>query len=180
MLTIPEQIQEVNDRLQYWEKEVEELSELGRREEIADVYQEARGQVNLCLDELIYLQDELASTRGKNTLERVEPSEIKLYSLRFYADGSGGLVNRLFCYPVHHGGHMADLLCRFIQRGLTIRAAYLVGGAGGERGVQLGRGELAFLTCSGDREQKRVRSILLAKFPRLGNGVVKKDELSAF
>lgn len=180
MLTLKQQIQEVNDRLEYWEKEVEELGLLGRPKEIADVYQEARGQVNLCLDELICLQDELTSTQGKNALQRVEPGEIKLYSLRFYADGSGGLINKLFCYPVHHGGHMADLLARFIQKGLTIKAAYLVGGAGGERGVQLGRGELAYLTCSGNQEQRKVRAILLAKFPRLGNEVVKKDELSAF
>ena len=65
MLTIPEQIQEVNDRLQYWEKEVEELAAMGKAEEIADVYREAMGQVNLCLDELIYLQDELSSKGGK-------------------------------------------------------------------------------------------------------------------
>lgn len=179
MLTIQEQIQEVNERLEYWEKEVEELGELGHREEIADVYQEARGQVNLCLDELICLQDELTRTQGKDAFKEV-PGGIKLYSLRFYADGSGGLVNKLFCYPVHHGRHVADLLVRFIKKGLTIKAAWLVGGAGGEKGVQLGRGELAYLTCSGDKEQERVRSILLAKFPRLGNEVVKKDELSAF
>ena len=42
MLTIPEQIQEVNDRLQYWEKEVEELAAMGKAEEIADVYREAK------------------------------------------------------------------------------------------------------------------------------------------
>jgi hypothetical protein len=180
MLTLQEQIEEVNDRLQYWEKEVEELAALGQLHQVEDVYQEARGHVNLCLDELIGLQDELASTQGKNALREVEPRGIKLYSLRFYADGPGGLSNKLFCYPVHHGGHMADLLARFIRKGLTIKAAYLVGGAGGERGVQLGRGELAYLTCSGDQEQGRVRAILLAKFPRLGNGAVKKDEPLAF
>ncbi len=180
MLTLQEQIQEVNDRLQYWENEVEELAEMGKLECIRDVYQEARGQVNLCLDELICLQDELNSTQGKSAIRAVQPAGIKLYSLRFYADEPGGMLNKFFCYPVHHGGHMADLLTRFIRKGLAIKAAYLVGGPGGERGVQLGRGDLAYLTCSGEKEQNKVREILMAKFPRLGNGAVKKDELQHF
>jgi hypothetical protein len=179
MLTLQEQIQEVNDRLQYWEKEVEELAIMGNLECIRDVYQEARGHVNLCLDELINLQDELASTQGKSNVG-TQPGGLKSYSLRFYADGPGGLFNKLFCYPVHHGGHLADLLARFIKKGLTIKAAYLVGGAGGDRGVQLSRGDLAYLTCSGDQEQRKVRAVLLAKFPGLGNGSVKKDEPLAF
>ena len=167
MLTLQGQIQEINDRLQYWEKEVERLAVLGQLHQVENVYQEARGQVNLCLDELIYLQDELNSARGENALS-IELGGIKLYSLRFYADGPGGLVNKLFCYPVHHGRHLADLLVKFIKKGMTVKAAYMVGGVGGEKGIQLGRGELAYLTCSGDREQERVRSILMAKFPRLG------------
>jgi hypothetical protein len=167
MLTLQEQIQEVNDRLQYWEKEVEELAAMGKLEEIADVYQEALGQVSLCLDELIYLQDELGSKGVKSQADGVGPLETKLYSLRFWADGPGGLLNKFFCYPVHHGRHTADLLMRFIGKGLTIKAAYLVGGSGGETGVQLGRGELAYLMCTGEKEQSRIRAILLSKFPRL-------------
>ncbi len=167
MLTLQEQIQEVNDRLQYWEKEVEELAAMGKLEEIADVYQEALGQVSLCLDELIYLQDELGSKGVKSQADGVGPLETKLYSLRFWADGPGGLLNKFFCYPVHHGRHTADLLMRFIGKGLTIKAAYLVGGSGGEKGVQLGRGELAYLMCTGEKEQSRIRAILLSKFPRL-------------
>ncbi|TDN37234.1 hypothetical protein E4631_25560 [Hymenobacter sp. UV11] len=166
-MTIPEQIQEVNDRLQYWEKEVEELAAMGKAEEIADVYQEAMGQVNLCLDELIYLQDELGGEGIKSQIDEVRPIGIKLYSLRFWADGPGGLLNKFFCYPVHHGRHTADLLMKFIGKGLTIKAAYLVGGSGGEKGVQLGRGELAYLMCTGEKEQSRIRAILLSKFPRL-------------
>lgn len=167
MLILREQIQEVNDRLQYWEKEVEELAELGKLEEIADVYQEARSQVNLCMDELICLQDELENNGQKNQLSEVRPVELKLYSLRFYADGPGGLINKFFCYPVHHGRHTADLLMRFIGKGLTIKSAFVVGGAEGDKGVQLGRGELAYLTCTGEKEQSRIRAILLSKFPRL-------------
>lgn len=167
MLTLQEQIQEVNDRLQYWEKEVEELAAIGKAEEIADVYQEAMGQVSLCLDELIYLQDELGSKGVKSQIDEIGPLETKLYSLRFYADGPGGLLNKFFCYPVHHGRHTADLLLKFIGKGLTIKAAYLVGGAGDEKGVQLGRGELAYLMCTGEKEQSKIRAILLSKFPRL-------------
>jgi len=167
MLTLQEQIQEVNDRLQYWEKEVEELAGLGKLEEIDDVYQEAKSQVSLCLDELIYLQDELGSKGVKNQIDEVGPLGAKLYSLRFWADGPGELLNKFFCYPVHHGRHTADLLMKFIGKGLTIKAAYLVGGSGGEKGVQLGRGELAHLMCTGEKEQGRIRAILLSKFPRL-------------
>jgi len=167
MLTLQEQIQEVNDRLQYWEKEVEELAGLGKLEEIADVYQEAKSQVSLCLDELIYLQDELGSKGVKSQIDEVGPLGAKLYSLRFWADGPGELLNKFFCYPVHHGRHTADLLMKFIGKGLTIKAAYLVGGSGGEKGVQLGRGELAYLMCTGEKEQSRIRAILLSKFPRL-------------
>jgi len=164
MLTLQEQIQEVNERLQYWEKEVEKLAAIGKAEEIADVYQEAVNQVNLCMDELVYLQDEVGS---KSQVDGIGPLETKLYSLRFYADGPGGLLNKLFCYPVHHGRHTADLLIRFIRKGLTIKSAFVVGGAGGDRGVQLGLGELAYLTCTGEKEQSRIRAILLSKFPRL-------------
>jgi hypothetical protein len=167
MLTLQEQIQEINDRLQYWEKEVEELAGLGKLEEIADVYQEAKSQVSLCLDELIYLQDELGSKEVKSQIDELGPLGDKLYSLRFWADGPGGLLNKFFCYPVHHGRHTADLLMKFIGKGLTIKAAYLVGGSGGEKGVQLGRGELAYLMCTGEKEQSRIRAILLSKFPRL-------------
>jgi len=179
-MTLQEQIQEVNDRLQYWEKEVEELAGMGKLEEIADVYQEARSQVSLCMDELISLQDELNSSRQKNQLSGAGPIELKLYSLRFYTDGPGGLMNKFFCYSVHHGGHAADLLTKFISKGLTIKAAYMVGGTGGERGVQLGRGELAYLTCTREVDQARARAILLSKFPRLSNEVVKKGELLDF
>ena len=59
MLTLQEQIQEVNDRFQYWTKEVEELGAVGSLDEIEDVYQEAKGQVSLCLDELASLQNEI-------------------------------------------------------------------------------------------------------------------------
>lgn len=168
MLTIQEQIQEVNDRLQYWEKKVEELGAVGKLEKIADVYQEAMGQVSLCLDEWISLQDELNSTKEEGQLDRTEVLKPKLYSLKFYADGAGGVSDKLFCYPVHHGGHTADLLTWFIKRGLTIKAVWVVGGLGGVRGVQLGRGELAYLTCSGEREKNRIRAILMNKFPKLG------------
>lgn len=167
MLTIQEQIQEVNDRLQYWEKEVEELVAIGKAEEIADVYQEAVSQVNLCMDELIYLQDELNSNGELNTCITRKSESMKVYSLRFYADGPGGLMNKLFCYPVNHGRHAADLLMRFIRKGLTIKSAFVVGGAGDDRGVQLGLGELAYLMCRGEKEQIRIRAILLSKFPRL-------------
>lgn len=167
MLTIQEQIQEVNDRLQYWEKEVEELAAIGKAEEIVDVYQEAVSQVNLCMDELIYLQDELNSSRGLNICTIEKRGQIKMYSLRFYADGPNGLLNKLFCYPVHHGRHAADLLMRFIGKGLAIKSAFIVGGARGDKGVQLGLGELAYLTCTGEKEQGRIRTILLSKFPRL-------------
>jgi hypothetical protein len=61
MLTLQEQIQEVGDRLQYWEKEVEELAALGQLHQVEDVYQEARGHVNLCLAELTCLQNEMNS-----------------------------------------------------------------------------------------------------------------------
>jgi len=167
MLTLREQIEEVNDRLQYWEKEVDELAAVEKAEEIADVYQEAIGQVNLCMDELIYLQDELNNSKEINICIPDESEQKKLYSLRFYADGPGGLLNKLFCYPVHHGRHTADLLMRFIKKGLTIKSAFVVGGAGGDKGVQLGLGELAYLTCPGEKEQNRIRAILLSKFPRL-------------
>ncbi|RZK34950.1 MAG: hypothetical protein EOO61_12745 [Hymenobacter sp.] len=163
-MTIQEQIREVNDRLQYWENEVAELAAIGKAEEIADVYQEAVNQVNLCVDELICLQDEVGS---KSQVDETGPLGTKLYSLRFYADEPGGLLNKLFCYPVHHGRHTADLLMRFIKKGLTIKSAFVVGGAGGDRGVQLGLGELAYLTCTGEKEQGRIRAILLSKFPRL-------------
>jgi len=167
MLTLREQIEEVNDRLQYWEKEVDELAAVEKAEEIADVYQEAIGQVNLCMDELIYLQDELNNSKEISICIPDESEQKKLYSLRFYADGPGGLLNKLFCYPVHHGRHTADLLMRFIKKGLTIKSAFVVGGAGGDKGVQLGLGELAYLTCPGEKEQNRIRAILLSKFPRL-------------
>lgn len=65
MLTLQEQIQEVGDRLQYWTKEVEELGAMGSLDEIEDVYQEAKGQVNLCLEEGAYLQKEMNSAPNK-------------------------------------------------------------------------------------------------------------------
>jgi len=167
MLTIQEQIEEVYDRLQYWEKEVEELEAIGKLEEITDVYQEARSQVNLCMDELIFLQDELDSKKEVSYSIIEDKVKLNLYSVRFYADRPGGVMNKFFCYPVHHGGHIADLLKRFIMKGLTIKSAFVVGSAGGDKGMQLGRGELAFLTCPGEKEQARLRAILLAKFPRL-------------
>lgn len=69
MLILQEQIQEVHDRLQYWGKEVKELETIGNLEEIADVYQEARGQISLCLNELECLQGELLKqTASKNGL----------------------------------------------------------------------------------------------------------------
>jgi len=167
MLSLQDQIREVNDRLHYWEKEVDELAAIGKAQEIADVYQEAIGQVNLCMDELIYLQDKLNNSKDVNTCIIENSEKIKVYSLRFYADGPDGLLNKFFCYPVHHGKHIADLLMRFIRKGLTIKSAFVVGGAGGDKGVQLGLGELAYLMCPGEKEQNRIRAILLSKFPRL-------------
>ncbi|MDQ2751635.1 MAG: hypothetical protein M3R72_01265 [Bacteroidota bacterium] len=167
MLTIQEQIEEVYDRLQYWEKEVEELEAIGKLEEIADMYQDARSQVNLCMDELIFLQDELNSKKEVSYSIREDKVKLRLYSVRFYADGPGGVMNKCFCYPVHHGGHIADLLKKFIIKGLTIKSVFVVGGAMGDKGMQLGLGDLAYLTCTGEKEQNRIREILLYKFPRL-------------
>lgn len=51
----------------------------------------------------------------------------KLYSLRFYADGPDGETpNKLFSYPIHQGGHGADLLLRFLRRGFEVKAVFVV------------------------------------------------------
>ena len=167
MLTIQERIEKVNDRFKYWENEVYEMAAMSKSDDIKVGYQEANNQLSLCLEEWVILQDELNSTKEKEQINGAEVLRPKLYSLKFYANGAGEVSDKLFCYPVHHGGHTADLLTRFIKSGLTIKAAYLVGGLSGEKGVQLGRGELEYLTCTGEKEKNRIRAILMSKFPKL-------------
>ncbi len=65
MLTLQEQIEEVETRLRYWENELAEVSEMGKPDELEDVLEEARGGVNLCLEELASLRNELDSTQDK-------------------------------------------------------------------------------------------------------------------
>ena len=168
MLTIQERIEEVNGRFKYWENEVDELAAMGKSDDITTGYQKANNQLSLCLEEWIILQDELNSTKKEEQVDGVGVLKPELYLLKFYAGGAGGVSNKLFCYSVHHGGHTADLLTWFIKRGLAIKAVWVVGGLGGVEGVQLGRGELAYLTCSGEREKNRIRAILMSKFPKLG------------
>ena len=172
MLNLQERIREVNQRFEYWEAEVERLAV----DKTANVYQKAREQFSSCLDELICLQDELPTTEDK-TPSGVDSRGVLRYSLRFYGDGPEGFPDNLFCYPVHHGGHMADLLTRIIAKRRTVKAVFLVGGAGGGRGTQLSKSELDYLRCPGEREQGRIRAILMSKFPKLEYDAVKKDEL---
>ena len=168
MVAIQERIREVDERCEYWEKERAELATMGKSEEIDDKLRKANSQLNICLEGWTILNDELNSTKEKGQIDGAEVLRPKLYSLKFYADGAEGVSDKLFCYPVHHGGHTADLLTRFIKSGLTIKAAYLVGGLSGEKGMQLGRGELEYLTCTGEKEKNRIRAILMSKFPKLG------------
>lgn len=167
MIAIQERIREVDERFEYWEKKRAELATMSESDGISDKLRKVDSQLNICLDEWTVLNDELNSTREKGQIDGAEVLRPKLYSLKFYADGTGGVSDKLFCYPVHHGGHTADLLTRFIRSGLTIKAAYLVGGREGVKGVQLGRGELEYLTCTGEKEKNRIRAILMSKFPKL-------------
>ena len=164
-----EQIQEVIAHLSYWEGIIKSIETSGQVDQLEERYKEARAQVDNYLDEWTCLQDErnqLIKNQGGHT-NSIEISGLRSYSLRFYADGPNGIADKLFCYSVHHGGHMADLLTRFMHKGLTVKAAFLVGGAGGARGMQLGRGELDYLRCPGEREQRKIRSMLLSKYPIL-------------
>jgi hypothetical protein len=65
MLTLQEQIEEVETRLRYWENELAEVNEMGRPDELEDILEEARGGVNLCLEELASLRNELDNTQDK-------------------------------------------------------------------------------------------------------------------
>jgi len=201
MMTIQEQIKEINTRLNYWDsvrdgliamngtwKETEldywnsvknDLVAMNGTwkgtdmitisdNELDDIIRDIYVKQSIYLEQWVILNDELNSTEKKEQITEAEVLKPKLYSLKFYADDAGGISNKFFCYPVHHGGHTADLLTRFIKSGLTIKAAYLVGGLGGKKGVQLGTSELAYLTCSGEKEKNRIRTILMSKFPKLG------------
>jgi len=88
-----------------------------------------------------------------------------LYSLRFYADCPDGQQNKLFVYSVHQGGHAADLLKRFLGKGFSIRAAFLVVEGSGGRGQQLAPAVLEHLAWSGPEQEAQVRAELLSKYP---------------
>lgn len=88
-----------------------------------------------------------------------------MYSLKFYADCPEGESNKLFCYPVHHGGHAADLITRFMGKGFTIRAAFMVVEGSGTKGVQLAPVVLEHLAWSPGEMVARVKDELLTRFP---------------
>ncbi len=90
---------------------------------------------------------------------------MKLYSLRFYADCPDGQIDKLFTYPVHHGGHAFDLIRRFLARGFTVRAAFMEAKEEGAPNEQLAVGVLVQLESGGPVEEARTRAGLLTKYP---------------
>lgn len=88
-----------------------------------------------------------------------------MYSLKFYADCPEGESNKLFSYSVHHGGHAADLITRFMGKAFTIRAAFMVVEGSGTKGVQLAPVVLEHLAWSSREMVARVKDELLTRFP---------------
>ena len=88
-----------------------------------------------------------------------------LYSLKFYANCPDGQIDKLFTYPVHHGGHAFDLLRRFFAKGFDVRAAFIE--VQGERSssAQLVPYALVQLASGGSDQEARVRAELLTKYP---------------
>lgn len=88
-----------------------------------------------------------------------------MYQLKFYADCPEGESNKLFCYPVHQGGHAADLITRFMGKGFKVRAAFMVVEGSGDRGMRLAQLVLEHLAWSSGEVVAAVRNELLIKFP---------------
>lgn len=88
-----------------------------------------------------------------------------LYSLKFYADCPDGQTNKLFSYPVHHGGHAFDLLRRFFARGFDVRAAFIELQGQGTTNTQLVPYALVQLASGGPDKEAEARADLLSKYP---------------
>lgn len=88
-----------------------------------------------------------------------------LYSLRFYADCPDGKIDKLFSYPVHHGGHAFDLLRRFFARGFDVRAAFIELEGQSSTNTQLMPYALVQLASGGPDEEVKSRAELLSKYP---------------
>ena len=88
-----------------------------------------------------------------------------MYQLKFYADCPEGELNKLFCYPVHQGGHAVDLLLGLMGKGFRVKAAFMVVEGSGTRGMQLAQPVLEHLAWSSGEVVASVRSELLARFP---------------
>jgi hypothetical protein len=83
-----------------------------------------------------------------------------MYHLKFYADcPDGGDKNKFFCYPVHDGKHVCDLLARFLSKGFRLRAAFL--GLPGALGQALPASAVQFPSSVA------AASSLLVKYPPL-------------
>ena len=88
-----------------------------------------------------------------------------MYFLRFYADCPDGQINKLFTYPVHHGGHAFDLLRRFFARGFDVRAAFIEVQGEGISNAQLIPYILVQLASGGPDQEAQARAELLTKYP---------------
>jgi len=88
-----------------------------------------------------------------------------LYYLRFYADCPDGKTDKLFTYPVHHGGHAFDLLRRFFGRGFDVRAAFIEVQGEGTTNTQIVPYALVQLASGGPDQEAQARTELLNKYP---------------
>ena len=88
-----------------------------------------------------------------------------MYYLRFYADCPDGQTNKLFTYPVHHGGHAFDLLRRFLARAFDVRAAFMEVQGEGIANAQIIPYILVRLASGGPDQEAQARAELLAKYP---------------
>lgn len=88
-----------------------------------------------------------------------------MYSLHFYADCPNGQIDKLFTYPVHHGGHAFDLLRRFFARGFDVRAAFIEVQGDTSTNSQLVPYVLVQLASGGAYQEAQARAELLTKYP---------------
>lgn len=88
-----------------------------------------------------------------------------MYYLRFYADCPDGQRDKLFTYPVHHGGHAFDLLRRFFAKGFDVRAAFIEVKGESTSNTQLVPYALVQLASGGSDQEAQVRAELLTKYP---------------
>ncbi len=66
---------------------------------------------------------------------------------------------------MQQGGHAADLLRRFLARGFSIRAAFVVMQGSGEKGQRLAPTVLEYLAWSSPEQEAQVRAELLSQYP---------------